>query len=102
MHRAAHAANYFFVRRIGLKIEPGLVERLQQLVGAFEEERAQLRVAIVGEQTHAFTSSRWYAVPLFSCTMRKQWHRVPAARGKRDRKSTRLNSSHANISYAVF
>src|SRR3712207_7474749 len=25
-----------------------------------------------------------------------------ARRGKRDRKSTRLNSSHANISYAVF
>src|SRR3712207_9091648 len=29
--------------------------------------------------------------------------RPPAARGgSRDRKSTRLNSSHANISYAVF
>src|SRR3712207_7256797 len=26
----------------------------------------------------------------------------PAVRGRRDRKSTRLNSSHANISYAVF
>src|SRR3712207_8740870 len=26
----------------------------------------------------------------------------PAARGHQDRKSTRLNSSHANISYAVF
>src|SRR3712207_8338612 len=26
----------------------------------------------------------------------------PAAREKEDRKSTRLNSSHANISYAVF
>src|SRR5215203_7089631 len=25
-----------------------------------------------------------------------------SARGRRDRKSTRLNSSHANISYAVF
>src|SRR3712207_6909859 len=29
-------------------------------------------------------------------------HRRPAADGRRDRKSTRLNSSHANISYAVF
>src|SRR5215203_6438105 len=28
--------------------------------------------------------------------------RVPAAASERDRKSTRLNSSHANISYAVF
>src|SRR3712207_8089210 len=27
---------------------------------------------------------------------------VRPARGRRDRKSTRLNSSHANISYAVF
>src|SRR5438445_13363751 len=27
---------------------------------------------------------------------------TPAAIGSRDRKSTRLNSSHANISYAVF
>src|SRR3712207_9051181 len=29
-------------------------------------------------------------------------HRRRAARRSRDRKSTRLNSSHANISYAVF
>src|SRR5947209_10657550 len=28
--------------------------------------------------------------------------RIPARRGGTDRKSTRLNSSHANISYAVF
>src|SRR3712207_8300999 len=28
--------------------------------------------------------------------------RVPCSRSPRDRKSTRLNSSHANISYAVF
>src|SRR3712207_7867716 len=29
-------------------------------------------------------------------------HRAEAVRGDGDRKSTRLNSSHANISYAVF
>src|SRR3712207_8107712 len=28
--------------------------------------------------------------------------RVPGSRNPQDRKSTRLNSSHANISYAVF
>src|SRR3712207_7573513 len=28
--------------------------------------------------------------------------RLASRRGRRDRKSTRLNSSHANISYAVF
>src|SRR3712207_8568148 len=33
----------------------------------------------------------------------RQAFRLPVAvRGERDRKSTRLNSSHANISYAVF
>src|SRR5947209_10599742 len=30
------------------------------------------------------------------------WHRVQEVEAKLDRKSTRLNSSHANISYAVF
>src|SRR3712207_2686064 len=30
------------------------------------------------------------------------WHRDAPMFGSRDRKSTRLNSSHANISYAVF
>src|SRR3712207_7165925 len=35
---------------------------------------------------------------------RTAWHDPPGAKqpGLRDRKSTRLNSSHANISYAVF
>src|SRR5947209_12497081 len=34
---------------------------------------------------------------------RARWRRAPTARHtRRDRKSTRLNSSHANISYAVF
>src|SRR3712207_6891884 len=34
---------------------------------------------------------------------RREWADFPPrAEGKRDRKSTRLNSSHANISYAVF
>src|SRR5438445_2921306 len=32
------------------------------------------------------------------CMSKKVWEIL----GKRDRKSTRLNSSHANISYAVF
>src|SRR3712207_7812641 len=31
-----------------------------------------------------------------------EWERVPLQVLERDRKSTRLNSSHANISYAVF
>src|SRR5947209_10100203 len=32
----------------------------------------------------------------------QQDSKVPATREREDRKSTRLNSSHANISYAVF
>src|SRR3712207_7445212 len=31
-----------------------------------------------------------------------RFYTVPSAQAARDRKSTRLNSSHANISYAVF
>src|SRR3712207_7958019 len=40
----------------------------------------------------------------WSCSLLKVYHRAQRALGKRytDRKSTRLNSSHANISYAVF
>src|SRR3712207_8506568 len=33
---------------------------------------------------------------------RGEYRRGPPARKRQDRKSTRLNSSHANISYAVF
>src|SRR5258707_13380901 len=32
----------------------------------------------------------------------REWLRINSAIGDKDRKSTRLNSSHANISYAVF
>src|SRR3712207_7348631 len=34
--------------------------------------------------------------------LQKRLQEEPPAQAKRDRKSTRLNSSHANISYAVF
>src|SRR3712207_8523345 len=56
---------------------------------------------IVGSEIHAPTS--WcgrteHGTP--SCLL---WGPTPALRASReDRKSTRLNSSHANISYAVF
>src|SRR2546430_13459734 len=55
----------------------------------------------------------WYAIPYVECTWTKRvpfrsatetnsytFVRLPAA--MRDRKSTRLNSSHSQISYAVF
>src|SRR3712207_8338081 len=50
-------------------------------------------------------SSRPAASPRAARARRPPWpRRSPAtpARARRDRKSTRLNSSHANISYAVF
>src|SRR3712207_7677969 len=42
---------------------------------------------------------RYHLVALRRCLSFKQWHDFST---RRDRKSTRLNSSHANISYAVF
>src|SRR3712207_7606550 len=35
-------------------------------------------------------------------TQHQRWSRLPILLSLADRKSTRLNSSHANISYAVF
>src|SRR5215203_7054566 len=51
--------------------------------------------------------SRRRADPLVACPRRGAARAPPRAprslaRRRRDRKSTRLNSSHANISYAVF
>src|SRR3712207_8002001 len=55
--------------------------------------------------------SRWTKAPSYSTTPRPAAPRSPRPIGsytssrvfwRRDRKSTRLNSSHANISYAVF
>src|SRR3712207_8054827 len=49
------------------------------------------------------------ALPLTACPSGSQWTWSPCGLGEQflhlllaDRKSTRLNSSHANISYAVF
>src|SRR3712207_8852958 len=57
--------------------------------------------------TSSITSSR-----TFSDILRQMWigplniacplYRTPVKKWSQDRKSTRLNSSHANISYAVF
>src|SRR3712207_7031923 len=68
--------------------------------GAAQSARAQgaawpdgrqgsIEIAVEGEGEVALNSSSG-----LSC--------FPAARDETDRKSTRLNSSHANISYAVF
>src|SRR3712207_7578256 len=66
-------------------------------------------------QVHAVESLDGQLTPPFACFTRYQsetsegepkWHRcffwADWGEAGRDRKSTRLNSSHANISYAVF
>src|ERR1700676_3937987 len=67
---AAHPPDDFVIGGARFGLQPCLIQRLQQVLGALEKERAQLRPAIVGRVTHEFASVRWYAVPLFSCTMR--------------------------------
>src|SRR5581483_12400247 len=61
--------------------------------------------------TEIYTLSLHDALPISSCTSRSRYRRRarrwtpssrPASISTADRKSTRLNSSHANISYAVF
>ncbi len=59
MHGAPDTAKHFLVSGVRLEFEPSLVERLQQFVGALEEESAQLAVAILGRATHEGTSLRW-------------------------------------------
>src|SRR3712207_9503500 len=58
-----------------------------------------------------FSQTPWYALPVHQCRFRVRtiWRcsfqeplRRPTNPIRSDRKSTRLNSSHANISYAVF
>src|SRR5689334_24186802 len=57
--------------------------------------------------TEIYTLSLHDALPISSCspaTTRPRWRATPARRpwASPDRKSTRLNSSHSSISYAVF
>src|SRR5712675_1780144 len=61
--------------------------------------------------TEIYTLSLHDALPRLSTSARRRWPSWPtgswpcpvaSARSRRDRKSTRLNSSHGYISYAVF
>src|SRR5438309_9010484 len=51
--------------------------------------------------TTLFRSSPWSALPTASGGMKTSGP-IPSAGATKDRKSTRLNSSHSSISYAVF
>src|SRR3712207_8363994 len=71
------------------------------------EDLPRLRVAVPGELTSAFLALR-ILCPEFAYAVVPFDRIINAVRegacdaGLLDRKSTRLNSSHANISYAVF
>src|SRR3712207_8948100 len=66
----------------------------EHCVGALAD--GGLRVALVERELVAGECSYWACIP--SKTLLRPGEAAQAA----DRKSTRLNSSHANISYAVF
>src|SRR5215475_15764039 len=50
----------------------------------------------------ALPHSTHHCAPRLSTSSSSTWRRPRASVGARDRKSTRLNSSHVKISYAVF
>ena len=58
MHSATHAADEVLVRRALFEFQPGVVDDLEKFRGTFEEKRAKLRSAILGDKTHGFTSRR--------------------------------------------
>src|SRR5258708_36824221 len=70
MDGAPHLAQDIRVLRVLFQLQPFFIERLQQFRCGLKEEFAQLRGAVVREETHPFTSMRWYAVPLFWWTIR--------------------------------
>src|SRR5579859_995840 len=59
VHGAPNAANDFFIGWARLEFEPSFVQRLQQLIRAFEKDGAKLRVAIFGSLAQEFASTRW-------------------------------------------
>src|SRR3712207_8073047 len=72
----------------------GSAERLKHLIGA-------AMAAFAAGQRH-IADPRFADVPVAQLLERPLSPGTPPATPLEDRKSTRLNSSHANISYAVF
>src|SRR3712207_8394408 len=61
-----------------------------------------LPICFVNRETVGMDANQVSPAPTWSATGTTDQHLPSVATGSRDRKSTRLNSSHANISYAVF
>src|SRR5438270_6936998 len=70
------------------------VTTVRSLDAALIESIVDQAVELYGSVTASFTGGE----PL----LHPEFHRIVAACAARDRKSTRLNSSHSQISYAVF
>src|SRR3712207_7325501 len=69
----------------------------------FRSERAGLAVRQPVHRVHELPAPRLQHLPGQDVLAADQpGHDLPVLRQELDRKSTRLNSSHANISYAVF
>src|SRR6476661_10628837 len=69
MHGAPYLAQHLFIFRTLLQLQPHFIEVLQQFCCALKEEFAKLSRVIVREEVHPATSMRWYAVPLFWCSI---------------------------------
>src|SRR3712207_6958944 len=90
---------YTTLFRSGLRPpEPGVVLRLQRggdlLTGWYEDW--------VVAQRERLRHLRMHALEIASAVLSADGRYAEALEAALDRKSTRLNSSHANISYAVF
>jgi hypothetical protein len=58
VHCATNTTDDFLIGGARFKVEARLIERLEQFVGALEEESAQLIVPILGRTFHEVTSLR--------------------------------------------
>src|SRR3712207_8238853 len=91
------------VTRGGLA-QPTNVDPVDRMFQALSDptRRDILRLVLVAEQSVSTLAGRY---PMSFAAVQKHvavLERAELVRKRRDRKSTRLNSSHANISYAVF
>src|SRR3712207_8345021 len=65
-------------------------------------KRTEISISVRGREPPEAEPLRGLTPPLRGFVRRPVTHSSPGRVKARDRKSTRLNSSHANISYAVF
>src|SRR3712207_8746902 len=67
-----------------------------------DRDRRLARLAVADDQLALAAADRDHRVDGLQAGLHRLDHRLALDDARGDRKSTRLNSSHANISYAVF